>query len=203
MLKIGLTGSIGMGKSTAATMFADCGLPIFDSDQAVRRLTGRGGAAESLVASHYPDCWNLKERKLDKEKLFNIVFDNESERLRLEALLHPLVWEEQEKFVQQARRLGYWAAVFDIPLLFETGAERKMTHTVVVTAPPFIQYQRVMARPGMTEEKFFLLLETQMPDHQKKMLADYVVNTGAGLGKTCRSIKSIVNELRKAVAQPA
>ena len=193
---IGLTGSIGMGKSTAGAIFQTLGVSVFDSDDCIRRVMGPRGKAVKDVVAHFPDVWDHAKKRIDRNELANIVFSDPDERKRLEAVLHPYVWEEQDRFKKQMRRNGRKMVVLDIPLLFETGADERVDVTVVISAPPYIQYQRVMARPDMTEEKFFNILESQMPDHHKRLMADYVVPSGLGRGVTTRKIKQIVHDLR-------
>lgn len=195
MITIGLTGSIGMGKSMAAAMFQDYGVPVFDSDKCVRRLLSADEKAIREVVAHFPDCWDLKKREIDRRILADIVFRDPEEKERLETILHPYVWTAQEKFSREMQRLRKQAIVLDIPLLFETGAEYRVDTTVVVTAPPYIQYQRVMSRPDMTEEKFFSILEGQMPDEDKRRLADFVVPTGIGFAETRKHIIRILHDL--------
>lgn len=197
MITIGLTGSVGMGKSTAASIFQTLGVPVFDSDACVRKVTSKYGEAVAEVIRHFPDTWDAKNKRIDRAELGRQVFKDPDERKRLEAILHPYVWKYQDAFKQEMRRARMDLIVLDIPLLFESGAETRVDMTVVVTAPPFIQYQRVMARPDMTEEKFQAILDSQMPDAQKRGLADYVVPTGLGMAETTKHIKQIIHELRK------
>lgn len=192
MIIIGLTGSIGMGKTTAANIFRHFKIPVFDSDHCIRLVTSKRGEAVRDVVNHFPDAWNISKRILDRKILSDLVFGNEKERKRLESILHPFVWARQQKFLDHMRRLSMPMVVMDIPLLFETGADKRVDLTLVVSAPPYIQYQRVMARPGMTDEKFTQILASQMPDHEKRQRADIVVHTGLGRSHTTRQIKKII-----------
>lgn len=196
MIEIGLTGSIGMGKSTAAGILQQLGVPVFDSDACVHHLLGNDKDAITKVIKYFPDVWDLKKRRIDRKALGKIVFHDIAERKRLEAILHPYVWEHQTKFRNDMHRSGFRMIAYDIPLLFETGAQNRLDVTICVTAPPYIQYQRVMARPGMTEDRFFSILEGQMPDPEKRAMADYVVPTGIGRGETFKHLSTIVDELR-------
>lgn len=195
MIEIGLTGSIGMGKSTAAAILQELGVPVFDSDACVHKVLREDEKAIAEVIKHFPDAWDLKKRRIDRMLLGTIVFNDVGERKRLESLLHPYVWKHQARFRDNMRRAGMKMIAYDIPLLFETGAQERLDVTICVSAPPFIQYQRVMARPGMTEERFFSILEGQMPDQEKRALADYVVPTGIGRAETFKCLRSIVDEL--------
>lgn len=197
MIVIGLTGSIGMGKSTAASMFELEGVPVFDSDACVHKLMAPKGKAVREVVAHYPDVWDLKKRRIDRHKLGKVVFSDEDEKQRLEDILHPYVWKEQDAFIKNMRRAGFDMVVLDIPLLFETGAQKRVDVTVVVSAPPYIQYQRVMARPDMDEDKFFAILDSQMPDSGKRELADYIIPTGLGRAMTMRRIRELVRKIQR------
>lgn len=196
MIVIGLTGSIGMGKSTAARMLADMGVPVHDSDAAVHELLGPGGAGVEPVAARFPAALDHKKKAIDRAALGRAVFDNPDERRALEALLHPLVQESQAAFIRAQKRAGRVMVALDIPLLFETEAENRVDVTIVLTAPPDIQRQRVLARPGMTAERFEKILASQMPDAEKRRRADFVVQTGAGMAHTRQALAGIVRELK-------
>lgn len=198
MIVIGLTGSIGMGKSTAAAIFRNLGVPVFDSDACVHDLSRPGGIAVEDVLAHFPESRSKNVGSLptiDRQKLGKIIFANSNAREQLEAILHPYVWGEQAKFKQHMRRTGQKIVMMDIPLLFETGAQDRVDVTAVVTAPYLLQRQRVLARPGMDEEKFQAILKTQIPDRQKRRLADYIIPTGLGRALTTRSIKTLLKGL--------
>ncbi len=194
MIVFGLTGSIGMGKSTAAKMFKLMGIPVHDSDHAVHTALSPKGAAFEEVAVTFPDAWDKKKRLIDRKKLGEIVFSNKAELKKLEAILHPLAEASQKKFLQNMKRQGKRAAVLEIPLLFETGADKRFDYTISVTAPPAIQKRRVMGRKNMTEQKFRKILESQMPDLQKQAVADFVVQTGMGYGTTFRQLRKILKK---------
>jgi len=191
---IGLTGSIGMGKSTAAAMFRRLGVPVHDSDAAVHRLLGRGGAAVRLVEEAFPGV--VRNGAVDRAELGRRVFGNPAALRRLEAILHPLVREAAARFVKRARAQRRDLVVLDVPLLFETQGDRRCDATVVVSAPAFVQRARVLARPGMTEKRLAQVLAQQMPDAEKRVRADFVVETGLGKRYTLGRIKKIISILR-------
>ncbi len=195
MIVIGLTGSIGMGKSRAASMLKLMGIPVHDSDKAVHAaLQPKGSAFEDVVAA-FPSVLDKKANRIDRKKLGDIVFNNPAALKTLEGILHPAAKKSQADFIQSMIRKGKRAVVLEIPLLFETGAEKRTDVVLCVSAPPAIQRRRVMARKGMTEEKFKSILAKQMPDEQKRALSDYVVQTGMGPAHTFRSLRKIVREL--------
>lgn len=194
MKVIGLTGSIGMGKSTAAAMFRRLGVPVHDSDAAVHRLLGRGGAAVRLVEEAFPGV--VRNGAVDRAELGRRVFGNPAALRRLEAILHPLVRKAAARFVARARAQRRDLVVLDVPLLFETQGDRRCDVTVVVSAPAFVQRARVLARPGMTEARLAQVLAQQMPDAEKRARADFVVETGLGKRYTLGRIKKIVSILR-------
>ena len=193
MIVIGLTGSIGMGKSTVAKMFESLGLPVFDADAEVRRVQGPAGRALAAIEAAFPGTTHAGG--LHREKLGTQVFGNEAALLRLESILHPLVAEAQSAFLGAHRRKN--AVVLDVPLLFEKGGWRRCHVTVVVSAPARVQRARVLARPGMTPEKFTAILATQMPDREKRALADVVIETGRGRRETWLEVQKLVKSLRR------
>ena len=195
MIVIGLTGSIGMGKSTAARFLKKMGCGVFDSDKYVHKLLEPGGDAFETVALSFPDVWDKKKRIINRKKLGEIIFYNNEAREKLEEILHPLVQSAQTDFIKKQKKLNRKFVVLDIPLLFETSAQHRVDYTIVVTAPYAIQRQRVLRRPNMTEEKFQQILARQMPDAQKCALADFVVPTGLGLAYTYRCLKQILERL--------
>lgn len=197
MIVLGLTGSIGMGKSTAARMLRLMGVPVHESDDAVHRALAPGGAAFEEVAVTFKEAWDPKRHVIRRDVLGRIVFGDDEKRRALEAIVHPAVWASQKAFTMKCRRLGRRVVALDIPLLFETGAEKRVDYTIVVTAPYDVQRRRVLARPGMTEEKFLKIFNTQMPDGEKRKRADFVVETGMGLGTTWRALRKIVKEVKK------
>jgi len=193
MLVIGLTGSIGMGKSTAAATLQRLGLPVHDADAAVHRLMERGGAAVAAVSAAFPGV--ERDGAIDRGLLGARVLGDDAAMKRLEAILHPLVRTEARRFLAQQARLRRPLAVLDIPLLFETGGDRLCDAVIVVSAPPFIQRARVMRRPGMTEAKFQAILARQMPDEEKRRRADFVVQTGLNKAHSLRQLVAIVRLL--------
>lgn len=197
MIVLGLTGSIGMGKSTAAQMLRKMGCPVHDSDEAVHKALAPYGDAFDIVARSFPDAWDKKRRLIDRKKLGAIIFNDEKKRKELEAILHPVAQQSQAKFVQEMKRKGRKVVALDIPLLFETNAQSRVDYTICVTAPYDIQKRRVMMRSNMTEEKFEKIRALQMPDDQKQALSDYVVQTGLGYALTYRSLKAIVDEVKR------
>ncbi len=188
MIVIGLTGSIGMGKSTTAQFFAEAGVPVHDADAAVHRLYS--GDAVPLVEAAFPGVSTAAG--IDRGELAKRVLGDADALKRLEAIVHPLVRHEEVQFLSRAERAGAAVAVLDIPLLFETGAERRVDAVVVVTAPPDMQRARTFSRPGMTEEKFQALLAKQMPDVEKRRRADFVVDTSQGFDFARQQVHAIL-----------
>jgi dephospho-CoA kinase len=193
MIVVGLTGSIGMGKSNAAHVLRRLGVPVHDADGAVHKLMGPGGRAVRKVAEIFPQA--AVGNRIDRKVLGDLVFGDTPALRRLEAIIHPLVRQSSSAFLAAARRRRARIAVLDIPLLYESGGERFVDAVIVVSAPKQIQRQRVMARPGMTEEKFRAIVARQVPDAEKRRRADYVVLTGGHRGETFRQLKRIVGEL--------
>ncbi len=188
---IGLTGSIGMGKSTVASMFRKLGVPVFDADAEVRRLQGPGGRALAAIEAMFPGTTH--QGGLHRDRLGAAVFGDHAKLRQLEQLLHPLVAEAQSAFLG-AHRLKP-AIVLDVPLLFEKGGWRRCHVTVVVSAPFRVQRARVLARPGMTAEKFAGILKGQMPDREKRAMADVVIETGRGRRETWLAVKSLLSNV--------
>ncbi|WP_156256483.1 dephospho-CoA kinase [Sandarakinorhabdus oryzae] len=188
---IGLTGSIGMGKSTVASMFRKLGVPVFDADAEVRRVQGPGGRALAAIEALFPGTTHAGG--LHREKLGAAVFGDHTKLRALEQILHPLVAEAQSDFLG-AHRLKP-AIVLDVPLLFEKGGWRRCHINVVVSAPFRVQRARVLARPGMTPQKFAGILKGQMPDREKRALADVVIETGRGRRETWLAVKRLVASL--------
>ncbi|MBZ9675213.1 dephospho-CoA kinase [Mesorhizobium sp. ES1-1] len=191
MIVLGLTGSIGMGKSTTARMFAEAGVPVHDSDEAVHRLYA--GEAAPLVEAAFPGV--MDAGVVDRARLGERVLGNADALKRLEAIIHPLVRADADAFLAKHRNAGESVAVLDIPLLFETGGRARVDKVVVVTAPPEIQRQRVLARPGMTDEKLAAILARQVPDAEKRRQADFVIDTGQGLAAARAEVEAIIAEL--------
>lgn len=196
MIVIGLTGSIGMGKSTVANMMRQMGIPVHDSDLAVHELLGKGGAGVRPVFLAFPDAYDKQSESIDRRKLRDLLGRDPAHWTQLEQILHPLVQDSQQEFIRAQRLKGVKMAALDIPLLFETGAEKRMDATICVSAPAFIQHQRVMARPGMTEEDFAFRLSRQMPDAEKCKRADFVLQTGVGLAETQAQLQTIIKSIR-------
>lgn len=191
---VGLTGSIGMGKSETAKMFAQLGVPVYDADAAVHRLYQKGGAAVAPIEAAFPGT--AKDGAIDRAELSKHVTGNHDATQKLQAIVYPLMANERRKFLEDAERKGADIVVFDIPLLFETGGEGNMDAVVVVSAPSHIQRERVLARPGMTEEKFDYLHSRQMPDEEKRAKAHFVVVTDKGLAHALDQVKMILTVLR-------
>lgn len=193
---IGLTGSIGMGKSTVTAQFEHLGAATSNADSIVHQLLGKGGRAVADVAQAFNGV--EKDGAIDRQALGKLVFADDAKLKKLESILHPLVVAEETRFVAAARAKGVDVVVMDIPLLFETGAELRCDATVVVTCPELIQRQRVLARPGMTEEKFRQILLHQMDNREKCARADFVVDTGLGKGHSMRCVREIMEIVREA-----
>jgi dephospho-CoA kinase len=196
MLVLGLTGSIGMGKSTAAAMLRRLGLPVHDADAAVHRLMAPGGAAVAQVAAAFPEA--AGPNGIDRAKLGRAVLTDSPALKRLEAILHPLVRAEARAFLAKQARLRQPLVVLDIPLLYETGGDQLCDYVVVVSAPAFIQRARVLRRPGMTEARFQAILARQLPDAEKRRRADFVVQTGLNKAHALRQLATMVRLLRAA-----
>ena len=193
MLMIGLTGSIGMGKSTTAAMFRDHGIPVYDADAAVHDLYDVGGAAVAPVGEAFPGV--VVAGAVDRERLRQAVLGDPEAIKRLNAIVHPLVGQDRVGFFARAQAAGADMVVLDIPLLFETGGEARMDAVVVVSAPAEMQRERVLARPGMTEEKFEALLARQMPDAEKRARADFVIPSGDGIAAAKASVRAFLRQL--------
>ncbi|MGE5269953.1 MAG: dephospho-CoA kinase [Thiohalocapsa sp.] len=196
MIVLGLTGSIGMGKSNAATMLKRLGVPLFDADAEVHRLLGPGGAAVSKVAALFPDVRD-ERGGIDRRRLGPLVFADRDALRRLEAILHPMVRRAERRFVAQARARRERLVVLDIPLLFETGGTERCDYILVVSAPLRLQRERVMRRPGMSEDRFAEILRAQLPDHEKRRRADFVVKTVLSRAVTFRRLQAVVRALRQ------
>jgi dephospho-CoA kinase len=195
MIVVGLTGSIGMGKSTTAGMFRELGVPVNDSDAVVHDLYRTDAVAP--IAAAFPGT--VRDGVVDRGELARKLSEEPGGFGRLEAIVHPLVRARQAEFLEAQRSNGADLVVLDIPLLFETGAEKRVDVVVVVTCDPQIQRQRVLARPGMTEEKFNLILARQTPDSQKRDRADFLVDTGRGLDAARRRVEQIIALLRSGI----
>jgi dephospho-CoA kinase len=188
MIKIALTGSIGMGKSTVAAMFERVGVPLFDADAVVRRLQGPGGALVERIGERFPG--SVRGGVLDREVLAGMVLDDHAQLSDLEAIVHPAVYDARRAFLEEHRDAP--ALLFDIPLLFETGAEEEFDKVVVVSASPDVQRARVLKRAGMTPERLDSILERQMPDQEKRARADFVIDTSGDLSTTEAQVRHIL-----------
>lgn len=191
MIVLGLTGSIGMGKSTTARMFMDEGVPVHDSDEAVHRLYA--GVAAPLVEARFPGT--VVDGAVDRDRLSKAVIGKPHALRDLEAIVHPLVRADADAFLARHHAAGAPLAVLDIPLLYETGGRGRVDRVVVVTAPAAVQRERVLARPGMTEEKFAAILARQVPDAEKRARADYVIDTGEGLEAARAAVRALIAEV--------
>ena len=188
---LGLTGSIGMGKSTVAAMFREFGVPVFDADAEVRRLQGPGGALVPEIEAAFPGTTGPSG--VDREKLGGLAFHDSAAMARLEAIVHPAVAAERAAFLLE--HAGQKLVVFDIPLLFEKGGVDEVDAVAVVSAGPELQRERVLARPGMTPERFAAILARQLPDAEKRARADHVIDTGGTHEATRRAVAALVENL--------
>jgi dephospho-CoA kinase len=194
MLLVGLTGSIGMGKSATAKIFAGLGVAVYDADAAVHALYAKDGAAVEPIEAAFPGA--ARDGAIDRELLAKAVLHTPDALKRLEAIVHPLVAEAQLRFLEAAQKKGQNLVVLDIPLLFETGGAARVDVVVVASAAPEIQRRRVLERPGMTEEKLEAILSKQTPDAEKRARADFIVDTSRGLDDAKRQVASILNALK-------
>ncbi len=197
MIVLGLTGSIGMGKSKAAQMLKFLRVPVHNSDHAVHHALSPKGDAFEAVAVMFPDSWDKKKRVINRTKLGEIVFNDDAKLKKLEGILHPLAQKSQQDFVRAMKARGRKIVALEIPLLFETGAEKRVDYTITVFAPPAVQRRRVMMRPNMTQEKFQKILARQMSDEEKRSRSDFVVPTGMGYAATFKALRKIIQEVRK------
>ena len=195
MKVIGLTGSIGMGKSTTAAMFREAGIPVYDADAAVHDLYDEGGAAVGPVGEAFPGV--VRDGRVDREALRQAVLGKPEELKRLNAIVHPLVGRDRVGFFKQAEASGADMVVLDIPLLFETGGHANVDAVVVVSAPAHMQRERVLARPGMTPDRLDAILAQQLADAEKRARAHYVVETGGGLEPARKQVEAIIADLRR------
>ena len=193
MFILGLTGSIGMGKTATAAMFADEGVPVHDADAVVHRLYE--GEATPLIEAAFPGT--TSGGKVDRAKLGERVLGDKDAIARLEQIVHPLVTKARERFVAEAERSGAKVAVLDVPLLFETGGDKRCDAVVVVSAPADTQRARAFERPGMSEDKFSAILAKQMPDSEKRARADFVVDTSQGFDFARAQVREILNAVAK------
>jgi len=188
MITLAITGSIGMGKSTVAAMFAESGIPTFDADAAVRRLQGPGGRLVPQIEARFPGT--TRDGAVDRDALSTAVLGDPDELAALEAIVHPAVHHERTRFIVENGDSP--ALLFDIPLLFETGGDAAFDKVIVVSAPAELQRHRVMERPGMTNDKLDRILARQMPDAEKRERADFIVDTSGSLSETRRQVDAIL-----------
>jgi dephospho-CoA kinase len=193
MIILGLTGGIGMGKSTAAAAFRRARIPVFDADAAVHRLQARGGRAVRAIETAFPGT--VRDGAVDRVALRQAVLGKPDALARLEAILHPMVRQEERSFVARARRRGDRAVVLDIPLLFETGGDARVDRVVVVSAPRSVQMQRIRARRRMSAADIAAVIARQMPDAEKRRRADVVVHTGLSRHHALRTISRLIREV--------
>ena len=202
MIILGLTGSIAMGKSTIGAMIENMRIPVHEADAAVHDLlTFESEAWPAIKANFpffdYPEIYEDKGRALNRKAFGTLIFNDDNLRELLEAILHPLVHKSQNEFIREYTLKGFEMVCLDIPLLFETGADERVDYTMTVSSPYFIQRQRVLDRPNMSEEKFHAILERQMPDEQKCSLSDYVIKTGLGRAHAMKELKSALQDIRE------
>ncbi len=195
MKVIGLTGGIGMGKSTAAGAFRRAGIPVFDADAAVHRLQAPGGRALRPIAAAFPG--SVRDGVLDRAVLRNAVLGHPEALRRLEVILHPMVRADERAFLARARRAGKRIAVLDIPLLFETGGDKRVDQVVVVSAPPAVQRYRVGRRRQMGPAAIAAIIARQMPDAEKRRRADVVIRTGLSRRHALRALQRLIEKLRR------
>ncbi len=198
MIRVGLTGSIGMGKSTTAALFAEQGVPVWDADAAVHRLYAQDGAGVAAVGREFPEV--IVDGAVDRERLARRLHAEPGAFSRLEAVVHPLVAADRQAFLDGARASGAAVAVLDVPLLFETGAASAMDAVVVVTARPDLQRDRVLARPGMSPDRFEAILARQTPDAHKQARAHFVIDTSHGLESARTQVAAVLRALATGVA---
>jgi len=199
MILVGLTGSIGMGKSTTAEMFARAGAPVYDADAEVRRLYAPGGAAVAPVEAAFPGV--TVAGAIDRADLAERVLGDPAALARLNGIVWPLMGVSRAQFLSRAEAAGADFAIMDIPLLLETGGEQNVDVVVVVSAPEAVQRRRVLGRPGMTQEKFDAILAAQMPDQDKRARADFVIDTSLGLNSAKSQVAAVITALRERAKQ--
>ncbi len=196
MITVGLTGSIGMGKSTTAALFAEAGAAVFDADQAVAELYAPGGAAVEPIAQAFPGCADLRTG-VDRDRLSEALQADPGRFEALESIVHPLVGQARANFFKAAEMQGKTVAILDVPLLFETGQHEKVDVVVVVSAPVDVQRDRVLAREGMSEAKFDAIIARQTPDSVKREQADYIIDTSRGVEHARRQVDAVMTALKE------
>jgi dephospho-CoA kinase len=202
MIVIGLTGSIAMGKSTIGAMMTNMGIPVHESDHAAHELLDIKSPARPALASafpiyEFPQIYDRKTKAINRRELGALVFNNDEYREKLEGILHPLVQQSQTDFIREHTIKGRKVVCLDIPLLFETHADKRVDYTFVASAPYHVQQQRALSRPNMTEEKLQAILERQMPDKEKCIRADYVIKTGLGRAHSMKELKLALLDIKK------
>ncbi len=196
MILVGLTGSIGMGKSTTSSMFAEEDVPVYDADAAVHEVYAPGGAAVEPMRALFADA--VVDNAVDRTALSARVLKDPEALKRLERLVHPLLADHRTQFLVKAMKDGRPLVVFDVPLLFETGGDKGMAAVVVVSCPEALQRARVLSRPGMTEDKLAAILKRQIPDAEKRARADFIIETGRGLDDARAQVKSVLKTVQSA-----
>ena len=196
MIVVGLTGGMGMGKSTAAAVFRRAGVPVFDADAAVHRLQARGGRAVPAITAAFPGC--VRDGAVDRTLLRRVILAHPDALPELEHILHPMVRQEEAAFLARARRGGHRLAVVDIPLLLETGGDRRVNRVVFVSAPADVQRHRIRLRRRMTAAEADAVIARQMPDAQKRRRADAVIRTGLSRRHALQTLSRFIRELRDA-----
>lgn len=194
MITIGLTGSVGMGKSTTAAMFAEEGAPVYDADAEVHRLQAKGGAAVEAIGAAFPGV--VKDGAVDRAALGARVFGDPDALKRLNGIIYPLLGEGRAAFFERAEASGAEVVVLDIPMLFETGGESRVDAVVVVSAPEDIQRERVLARPGYSAERLNAILARQLHDAEKRARADFVIDTGQGFDHAREQVRAVLSALK-------
>jgi dephospho-CoA kinase len=199
MVIVGLTGSIGMGKSETAKMFRKLGVPVYDADAAVHAIYAPGGSAVAPIEEAFPGVTNASG--VDRDALAKLVLNDPVALKKLESIVHPLVGREQQKFLEQAAADKAEIIVIDVPLLYETGGQKRVDCVVLVSAPYELQRERVLARPGMHEEKFQAILAKQVPDAQKRQQADYIIDSSQGLESAQVQVEALIPLLKEIPAK--
>ena len=199
MIVLGLTGSIGMGKSATAALFRELNIPVYDADAAVHEIYEPGGLAVGPVGDAFPGV--IKDGRVDRTALRDRVLNDKEALKHLESIVHPLVGQTQINFRAEAEAAGAHIVVLDIPLLFETGGDKRVDYIVVVTAPSETQRQRVLSRPGMTEESFQAILEKQTPDAEKRARADFIINTRIDIDYAREQVTALVSAMKRMIEE--
>lgn len=195
MMKLGLTGSIGMGKSTTAALFEQAGVPVFDADKAVHRLYAENKATIKAIASRFPTA--LVDGKISRTVLSDLILADKTVLPDLEKIVHPAVAQSRRNWLKTQKKAGAPMVLLDIPLLFETGGQALVDKIIVVSAPFDVQKERVLARPNMTEERFMHILQQQMPDQKKRKHADFIVDTSKGFENAAKQVQTIIQQLKE------